>query len=58
MLRLVTIQTDQQTYEYHMMRLNLKPDLMSSNIIFTAFWLFYLYNLTQLFQALTLSLVR
>lgn len=58
MLRLVNIQIDEQTCKYHMMRLCLKPDLMNSNIIFTTFWLFELYNLTQLFQALISSLVR
>lgn len=58
MLRLVNIQIDEQAYKYHTMKLSLKPDLINSNIIFTTLWLFYLYNLTQLFEALTLSLVR
>lgn len=58
MLRLVNIQIDEQAYKYHMMKLSLKQDLINSNIIFTTLWLFYLYNLTQLFEALTLSLVR
>lgn len=58
MLRLVNIQIGEQAYKYHMMKLSLKPDLINSNIIFTTLWLFYLYNLTQLSEALTLSLVR